>query len=141
MREYTANEKAAGKMIIRFYNMQAGLALRCGSDENPSSNINMTLQALEKLNGDTTALKNHVREYVANTPESERNYFDCMVVVKPAVVEQVQEATASAPPVSEQSVASSLGILEQAVAQIIAKTQAEKIESEIMGSVEQYEQK
>ena len=133
MREYTQNEKAAAKMIIRFYNMQTGLALRSGSEDNPSSNINMALQALEKLNGDVTALKNHIREYTKN---GEKNFFDCMIAVKSKTVEAKAEE-APAPEVTEQSVASSLGILEQAVASIIAKTQAEKIESEIMGSVEQ----
>lgn len=138
MKQYTQNERAAAKMVIRFYNVQTGLALRSGGDENPTSNINLALEALERLDGDVTALKNHVREYTTTVPADERKFMDCMMSAGRKVTQEVEaSAPASAPAVTEQSVASSLGILEQAVAQIIAKTQAEKIESEIMGSVEQ----
>ena len=63
MRQYTNNEKAAAKMLIRFYNMQAGTALRSGSEENPDSNINMALDTLSKLDGDIAFVKAHIRQY------------------------------------------------------------------------------
>lgn len=137
MKEYTANERAAAKMVIRFYNMQKGTALRCGGEDNYNSNQNVVLRAMETLGGDVTALKNHIRKYVAENPDA--GFTDCIEAVpvkKAAEVEAIAEPQKT-PVVTEQSVASSLGILEQAVAQIIAKTQAEKIGSEIMGSVEQ----
>lgn len=133
MREYTQNEKAAAKMIIRFFNLQAGTAYRSGSESNPLGNMNRTLEVLDRI--DITKLKGHIRKYCA---DGGKDYMECLDQVlytapeaEPVTVENVaSEAT-------EQSVASSLNILEQAVASIIAKTQAEKIESEIMGSVEQ----
>lgn len=136
MRTYTDNEKAAAKMIIRFYNMQAGTAFRCGSEDRYDSNQNVVLRALEALNGDIGALKDHIRSYLQENG-AENRFAECFEAVKVPAVEEVRVVEEPAPVVTEQSVASSLGILEQAVAQIIAKTQAEKIESEIMGSVEQ----
>lgn len=132
MRDYTASEKSAAKMVIRFFNLQAGSAFRSGSEDREDSNINLTLVALDKIG--MTELKDHIRSYCGN---GGNNYAECMnqVIYSKADVETQEVVTA--PAVTEQSVASSLGILEQAVASIIAKTQAEKIESEIMGSVEQ----
>lgn len=139
MRQYTENEKAAARMLIRFYNLQTGAAHRSGSEDNPNSNINVTLIALDKMS--VSELKDHIRRYVTETPQSEQSYADCMMSVKapekaPEVV--VAEDPVPAPTqVTDQQVQYSMGILEQAVIGLIAKTQSDKIEAEIMGGVEQ----
>ena len=137
MKNYTENEKAAAKMIIRFYNMQTGYALRSGSEENPSSNICRTLEALETMNGDVKALRDHVKNCLKDDPKI--GYAECMATARPAeaVIEEVPAPQAQTAQVTDQQVQYSMGILEQAVIGLIAKTQSEKIESEIMGSVEQ----
>lgn len=136
MKQYTENEKSAAKMIIRFYNMQTGLALRSGSEENPTSNINTALNALSNLDGDVTFLKNHIRKYAQEVSEEERSFADCMMTARKE--EQVPEVEATHAPaqVTDQQVQYSMGLLEQAVIGLISKTQSERIESEIMGQVE-----
>lgn len=137
MREYTDHERSIAKMLIRFYNMQAGTAFRSGGEDKWDSNQNYVLRALDKVGGDVAALKSHIRSYLQENGTNGK-FSDCFMAVEEVVVEATPApAPTPAPAVTEQSVASSLGILEQAVASIIAKTQAEKIESEIMGSVEQ----
>ena len=131
MRHYTENEKSTAKMLIRFFNLQTGLALRCGSEDNPSSNINVTLRALDEADGDVVYLKNHIKKYVQDKPEV-ISLYDCMVSVRKK--ESAQKPDESA--VTEKQVQYSMGILEQAVIGLIAKTQSEKIEAEIMGQVE-----
>ena len=120
------------KMLIRFYNMQNGTARRLGSDSSVAINA-----ALDRANDDVVAIKNHIREWSKSEDKTDSliDCFNAFVGVK-AEAEVKVEAPAPAVQPTEQAVASSLGILEQAVASIIAKTQAEKIEAEIMGSVE-----
>lgn len=138
MRQYTENEKNAARMIIKFFNMQAGTAYRSGSEDNPTSNINVVLEKLDEVG--VTELRSHVRKYTQEHPNC--GFSECIYAAggkkqeEPVAEVQAIQVAEVKPVVTEQSVASSLGILEQAVAQIIAKTQAEKIEAEIMGSVE-----
>ena len=138
MRQYTENEKAAAKMVIRFFNMQTGLALRSGSEDNPSSSINRTLETLEAVQGDVTFVKNHIREYVKNTPKEDIRLADCLATCRKPAPEPAQVAAEQPAPtkITDQQVNYSMGILEQAVVQLISQTQAERIESEIMGQVE-----
>ena len=138
MKQYTENEKAAAKMIIRFFNMQTGYALRSGSEDNPKSSINRTLEALDNVQGDVTFVKNHIREYAKNTPKDEISLAECLATCKKPVQEPAQVAVEqpALAKVTDQQVSYSMGILEQAVIQLISQTQAEKIESEIMGQVE-----
>lgn len=120
------------KMLIRFYNMQNGTARRLGADSSTAINA-----ALDRANDDVVQLKNHIREWSKSEDKTDSliDCFNAFVGVKVEAEVKVEAPAPAAQP-TEQAVASSLGILEQAVAQIIAKTQAEKIESEIMGSVE-----
>ena len=136
--EYAENERDTARMVLRFFNLQAGTALRCGGEDNPDSNINYTLNTLDRLEWDVSKLRNHIKKYVVESPKGEAiSYRECLMSIEQDVepVKPVKKEE-SAPQVTEQSVSTSLGILEQAVAQIIAKTQAEKIEAEIMGQVE-----
>lgn len=135
MRQYTDSEKNQAKMLIRFFNMQAGKAFRCGDESKPDTNIGLTLRAIDKIGA--LAVKEHIRNYCA---EGKAEYRECISEIILGGNDEPEEKTEETPDesakVTEKSVASSLGILEQAVAQIIAKTQADKIEAEIMGSVE-----
>lgn len=131
MRKYTQSEKSAAKMLIRFFNLQAGTAFRSGSEDREDSNICKTLEALDKIG--VVELKSHIKEYCA---QGGREYKDCMdrVIYAGAKAEEPKAVEAEA--VTEQQVQYSMGILEQAVVGLIAKTQTERIESEIMGGVE-----
>lgn len=143
---YTQNEIACAKMLIRFYNMQAGTAFRVSNETNQT----LVLQALQALDGNVSAMKARIREYATQTPDVQNERFgklfeeirrekkddtDREEVVVEATATGIP-APAPAPQVTDQQVNYSMGILEQAVIQLISKTQAEKIESEIMGSVE-----
>ena len=128
--------KEIAAMLVKFYNMQAGTMCRANNEYNQKA----VLDALDRNGGSIPALKSHIRTWVAENPESAKtNMIDCFEAVEAVEKAEKVEPAIPAPAVAptEQAVATSLGILEQAVAQIIAKTQAEKIESEIMGSVEQ----
>lgn len=129
MREFTTQERQTAIMIGKFFNMQAGTAIRCGNQKN----MELVMKALDKLNGNVGDLKNHIREYC----KTNSNFVDCFesVLYAPAKEETKPEADAPAH-VTDQQVQYSMGILEQAVIGLISKTQSEKIESEIMGQVE-----
>ena len=105
--QYTNNEKAAAKMLVRFYNMQAGTALRSGSEENPDSNINRALDTLSKLDGDIAFVKAHIRQYIIDNPK-ENSFAECMMTCRKVDVEtepeakEVPLATATAPVTDQQ---------------------------------------
>lgn len=133
--EYTQADRENARMLIRFYNMQAGTAYRMGAEDSEDSNQNLMIAALDRV-GSMTEMRQTIKAYVDSTPDADRRLKDVMYMAgRDKAVEPQPQPKTTAP--TEQAVASSLGILEQAVANIIAKTQAEKIESEIMGSVEQ----
>ena len=120
------NKIETAKMLMSFYNSLAGTSFRVGDNQRK---INIISDAVDR--GDVADLKNHIRRYVSENPETAKSSaMTCFEMY-------VGKAEVAPTQVGESQVASSLGILEQAVAQIIAKTQAEKIESEIMGSVQQ----
>lgn len=121
------NKIESAKMLMSFYNSQAGTSYRLGDNERK---INIVVDALDRANGDVRVLKNHIREYVASG--NAQGAMDCF---ERFIGTEKQEATTTAP--TEVQVNNSLGILEQAVVGLIAKTSSEKIESEIMGNVEQ----
>ena len=121
------------KMLIRFYNMQNGTARRLGADSSTAINA-----ALDRANDDVVAIKNHIREWSKSEDKTD-SITDCFNAFVGTPKQEAPVADTTPAPVAqptEQAVTNSLGILEQAVASIIAKTQAEKIEAEIMGSVE-----
>lgn len=137
---YTNEQIETAKMLIRFYNLQAGTSFRISYNKNQE----IVLRALDAMDGNVKALKEEIKKYTQETAGvAEKPFEDCFESIifdnrKTEAVQPVaQPQPQTFPTPTEQAVASSLGILEQAVASIIAKTQAEKIESEIMGSVEQ----
>lgn len=121
------NRIETARMMMSFYNSLAGTSFRIGDNQRK---INIISDAIER--GDVADLKNHIRRYVSENPEEAKS--SAMTCFEMYVGKEVTPAPNQ---IGEQQVSTSLGILEQAVAQIIAKTQAEKIESEIMGSVQQ----
>ena len=130
------NRIETAKMMMSYYNAQAGTAYRLGDNERK---INIVLAALDRANGDMRELKNHIRTFVAENPGTKAmECFEAFEGTKPEptpVVAPVPVSGATEMP-SDNAVQYSMSILEQAVIGLIAKTQSEKIESEIMGSVE-----
>ena len=112
------------KMMLKFYNMQAGKSYKFSD-----SIIELVEEAYDRMDGDVVAMKDFVRKFIAEGGESRVDCFSSMK--KPEV-----KAEPAVNNVSDQQVQYSMGILEQAVIQLISKTQSERIESEIMGQVE-----
>lgn len=143
MKTYTENEKNAAKMLIKFFNLQAGSAYRCGGEENPDSNISLALAALELV--PLSEARSFVVEFVRESGK-DNSFVDCMRQLMAKHHEagaKAEESPISVPAkeaepvaqVTEQQVTNSLGILEQALVQVVAQTSASKIESEIMSQV------
>ena len=109
---------ATVEMIARYYGIKAQVNIRV-SDERAE----IIAAALERAGGDVASVKKHIDEYMALTPESRRKVKECF-------------ESYTAPAVTDNQVQYSMGILEQAVIQLISKTQAEKIENDIMGQVQ-----
>ena len=127
------NREQLAEMLIKFFNMQAGAACRAKNEANQA----VVLKALEKANGDVQSVKDHIRKWVVENPERKSESFCLTNCFEEYGVEKGQPAPQPQPTVvTDQQVNYSMGILEQAVVQLIAKTQSEKIESEIMGQVE-----
>ena len=132
MAEMMSKEMAA--MMVKFYNMQAGTMCRTSNEWNQK----MVIAGCERLGGDVTALKNHIRTWVAANPDEAKKgmeaCFDAIPAQAKAVVDvpmvEVQEK-----PATEQAVGSALGLLDKVLVELVARTSSEKIEAEIMGQV------
>ena len=114
-------------MLIQFYNLQAGMSLRTNNEYNQEMVIKL-LDAGAKA-GD---IKEHIKNWVKDNPEDSQDrscLSKCLIEFEIPAEQKVEGVT-------EQQVTYSMGVLEQAVIELISKTQAEKIESEIMGSVQ-----
>lgn len=127
-----ANSNARVDMLARYYGVKAQIKIRL-TDER----IDVINKALERADNDMDSIKSHIDEYMELTPETKRRLMDCFNsydAPKPIVPQPVQVQETTTP--TEGQVQYSMGILEQAVIGLIAKTQTEKIESEIMGQVQ-----
>lgn len=115
-------------MLAGYYNMKAQ------SDEPLVNSRYISIrEALEKANENIDVLKEHINEYVQLVPEDKRSMTKCFKSFNaPAPSAQSTQPAQ----VTDGQVQYSMGILEQAVVGLIAKTQAERIENEIMGNVE-----
>lgn len=130
--EFEAKSMETAKMLIQFFNMQAGTRVRGGNEANQQ----VVIEALERAGGSVSVLKQHIREWVAeNRAEAENNggLWECMESYEAA--QKPQEHPAPAPAVTDTQIQYSMSVLEQAVIQLISKTQADKIEANIMGQV------
>ena len=116
------------KMLIRFYNMQAGTSIGATA----TTNQKIVEDCLDRVN-DVVLIKNHIRKWTEAHKNDEKNLNarleECL--------EAIELPNTSSADVSENSVSNSLGILEKALVKVVAETSAEKIESEIMGQVKQ----
>lgn len=122
------------RMLIRFFNMQAGTALRTNNEGNQRV-------VLERLDAGATVadLKAHIRSWTAENLETAKAPYgitNCMTAFEAPKAEPEIKVEAPQAPVTDNQVNYSMGILEQAVIQLISKTQTERIESEIMGQVQ-----
>ena len=114
------NRTETAKMMMSFYNSMAGTSFRLGDNQRKAKTI---LDAIDR--GDIAGLKNHIRKYVIENPEEAKagamRCFDLYVG---------NEAPASNQP-SENQVGQSLGILEQALMEVIKKQSVPQIEADI----------
>lgn len=141
MRDYTDNERSAAVVLIKFYNLQAGTSFRYNNEKTQKH----ALEALDRVQGDLKLAKNIVRSYIAENAEdakTDNGFVECFENIKPAATEEkpvepaaVAEPAPAAMP-TEQQIGGAMGLLEQAVVQLVAKMQAEKIEAAVMDSVE-----
>lgn len=143
-REFTKVEKNVALDMVKTYNRFAGVANRLG---DKPERIQTILDAVAR--GTDADLKVWIRQYVKETPEADRGMMDCFRKYTGLVKEEVQEQETMTTTttegenkmnenkavVNDNAIQYSMGILEQAVVGLIAKTQSDRIENEIMGQV------
>lgn len=126
------------EMILRYYGVKTQSEVRMSSDREA-----LIESALNRADGDIVVLKAHIDGYAGKFNDFNSKYSnvrkkrfdDCFT----SFMATATPAPAPAPtpaPVSENAVQYSMGILEQAVVGLIAKTQTERIENEIMSQVQ-----
>lgn len=119
-------ENAVVRSLISFYNAKTGSNI----NSNVDTNQEIVSAAIETADGDLTAIKTHIKGWVAangpeDYPDGKQRFRACFAEVPKAEVLP-----------SGKRVSDSLNILENAVADVIAKTQAEKIKESIMDKVQ-----
>lgn len=115
-------------MLIKFYNMQAGTSFRCNNEWNQKK----VDEALISMNNDSYELRRHIKEFCqthdnANTSEGFRECFGIQPQPEPVAPQVVTDA----------QVQGGLGILEQAMVQILAGMNSSKIEEAVVSKAEQ----
>lgn len=116
-------------MLVKFYNMQAGTKFKSVSKNNQD----LANELLFSANGDVAKAKLHIKEYVvANDAKSKEfeGFKECFISYMPKTP-HVENDSAADP------VRASLGILEQALMEVIKKQSVPQIESEIKGECRQ----
>lgn len=125
------NNEELVKMLIRFYNMQAGTSFK-SSNEN---NQNAVESSLALCNNDVAILKDHIRGWVASNPEDAKTrdgFETCLYAFRQKVANEKQENAIKHEESSDNNkVANSLGILEQALIEVIKKQSVPQIEADI----------
>lgn len=115
-------------MLFNYYKMKAQ------ADDKPWSRTKTLIsETLDSVDGDMDYIKKCINDYVDNIPEEKRSITKCFKSIPPKT-KQAQPVVDAQP--TEGQVQYSMGILEQAVIGLIAKTQTERIENEIMGQVQ-----
>lgn len=113
-------------MIIRFYNSQTG----CSIKTTDTDNQNTVFTCLERIGGDPVYIKNHIRKWVSeHTAEGNfaTRFEECL-----EAIEVPRYAFRS----EGENLGECLDVIGKAVADIVAKTQADDIGNQIMGKVE-----
>lgn len=116
-------------MLARYYGVKTQSNSRL-----TEGRIEAVKRALEDADNDVISVKKHIDDYVDSTDDSSRNFRVCFDTYSNP--KQNNTKSTESNDVTDAKVQYSMGILEQAVIQLISKTQAERIESEIMGNVE-----
>lgn len=116
------------RMIIRFFNMQAGSSL----EVTAKSSTELVLKCLEIKN--VYELKNHIREWVQNNSSKKFNstsemFKECLNALIYGKGKKEEALTPA--PVSDNQVGGALGILEQALMEVIKKQSVPQIEADI----------
>lgn len=129
---------ANAEMILRYYGVKTQSEVRMSSDREA-----LIESALNRADGDIVVLKAHIDEYAGKFNDFNSKYsnvrkkrFDDCFTSFMATATPAPAPTPTPAPVSENAVQYSMGILEQAVVGLIAKTQTERIENEIMSQVQ-----
>lgn len=115
------------KMVIRFFNMQAGSSIATRA----MSNQEVVNTCLDRVGGDVVKVKNHIRTWVAEHKDEKNlssRFAECMEAIE--VENHVAPVPAPAP-VSDNQVGGALGILEQALMEVIKKQSVPQIEADI----------
>lgn len=115
------------KMLIRFYNDQAGTAISTTNKDAQET----VFVCLERIGGDYIYVKNHIRKWVDEHLEEgllADRFEECFEAI---------EVPRYAFKTSEENLGTSLDIIGKAVADLIVQTQAENIEKDIMGNVQE----
>lgn len=120
------------KSIIRFYNTVTSSSAPCRS-----RNQAMVSACLAKVGNDPVIIKNHIRKWASEhrgEPELSLRLEECLDALP--IPESVSVTPAAPAEPQPNPFADSLALITNAVASLVAQTQAEKIETEIMGSVQ-----
>ena len=130
--ERNENRQQIAEMMIKFFNVQAGTSLKA-KNENTQVKI---LEVLDAFGGSVAEAKNFIRGWVVNNPIPEEKPLTALLnsVYEHKATEKEEAERKSE--ISDNQVNYSMGLLEQAVVQLISKMNSEKIEQNIMESVE-----
>lgn len=131
-------------MVIRFFNLQAGTSFGA----NIKGNQEVVSEALDVAENNVAVLKAHVRSWVEKNPDMVKganNLAKCMNAFIAKKAQPAQPVQSIPDPTAmtftgqqiEQKANTGLGLLESVVTELLARTQVEKIEQNIMESVEQ----
>lgn len=143
MREYTPSEQSAAKMILKFYNLQAGTNFKysCsgssylkGGEERPDSNANAILAALDRIDFNMPIARKHIKEYV-QSEDKHSDVRECFDALQKEESEQKEEP--AVPAQSSMNVTGAMDILSQTITTLLAQTKVPEIEAQIMDGVEQ----
>jgi len=110
------------KSLIRFYNSQAS----CSISSTSSTNQEVVFACLERTGNDPILVKNHIRKWAHD------HYFDANLSKR---FQECLEAMPVPLSVEAEEAKTSLDLIGQTVASIVAKTQADKIEQAIMSTL------
>lgn len=114
--------------IIRFFNYeQTSIA---NVEELSDSMIDIALGALCRADWNVIKLKKYIKDYVKYNPD--KNLKSCLSGYEKDVM-----LTDKGKSITGTEINDSLGLLEQAVVSLVTKNSTERIETEIMGNVEQ----
>lgn len=117
------NKMETAKMLISYYNMQAGVRCRIGDDWNRQR---VFISAVERANGDIAGIKAYIKDYVESHKNARNgSILDCFTSYQGTETKKQETAP------TEASVSNSLGILEKALMEVIKNQSVPKIEDEL----------